>query len=131
MTILRASWATMAFTLFLGACVDEPEPDPGELTRRDEEPIGGVTFLLKVETARAHAFVHDRRGLPVPAVEVTLRHPGDPRVLVAKTNRKGVAAFGPLNPGFYFASVKGSAPERVHIVAAKDSPVVLRVESGR
>ena len=98
---------------------------------RNDDPIGGLTFVITVATAHAHAFVHDTRGLAVPAVEVSLRHPGDPRVLVAKANRKGIAAFGPLNPGFYFASVKGSEPQRVHITARKDNRILLCMERKR
>ena len=98
---------------------------------RNDDPIGGLTFVITVATAHAHAFVHDTRGLAVPTVEVSLRHPGDPRVLVAKANRKGIAAFGPLNPGFYFASVKGSEPQRVHITARKDNRILLCMERKR
>jgi hypothetical protein len=86
---------------------------------RGKEVIGGVTFQIETATAYANAFVHDHRGLPLPKVKVFLKHPGDPRVITAVTDKKGIAGFGPLNPGFYFAEISDElcAPVRVHIVA--------------
>jgi hypothetical protein len=83
---------------------------------KDEKLIGGVTFLIKVATAYAKIFVHDNYSLPVKNTEVLLSHPGDPRILVAKTDQKGIAAFGPLNPGFYFASIKNEKNEKAEAV---------------
>ncbi len=84
---------------------------------QDKKVIGGFTLQLKTATAFAKIFVHDCRGQSIPKTKVILRHPGDPRTLIAKTDKKGVAAFGPLNPGFYFAEAKDCScgPVRVHI----------------
>ena len=85
---------------------------------QNKKTVGGVTFLIKVATAAAQVFVHDHRGLPVPKVKVELRHPGDPRVMSAVTDRSGVAFFGPINPGFYFVDIKDElcVPVRIHVV---------------
>jgi hypothetical protein len=91
---------------------------------------GGITFLIETATAAAQFFVHDWRGLAVPRAKVILRHPGDPRELYAKSNKKGFAGFGPLNPGFYFAEVEkgGGAPVRVHITPGRENRFKLQIE---
>ncbi|MFC1855909.1 hypothetical protein ACFL2A_05150 [Thermodesulfobacteriota bacterium] len=85
----------------------------------DKEIIGGFTLLLRTATANARVFVHDCYGRPIPSTKVILSHPGDPRKLIAKTDKKGIAVFGPLNPGFYFASANdcgcGCGPVRAYI----------------
>jgi hypothetical protein len=85
--------------------------------KRDETTLGGVTFLLRTATAYADVAVYDQRGRPVPEATVNLRYPGDPRVLSTHTDGQGIANFGPLNPGFYFAHTKGTKgpPVRLHI----------------
>jgi hypothetical protein len=97
---------------------------------RNKKIVGGVTFQIKVATASARIFVHDNRGQDVPKATVELRHPGDPRILTAVTDGKGIASFGPLNPGFYFAGIKGerAAPVRIHIVAGKDNSIKIEKE---
>lgn len=96
---------------------------------RNRNPIGGMTFLLETATAYAGFFVHDAQGLAVSKAKVALSQPGDPRQLYALTNRRGIAEFGPLNPGFYFAEVEGygSASVRVHVIAGKKNQFKLRV----
>lgn len=88
---------------------------------QDKKIIGGVTFLVKVATAFAKIFVHDPHGRPIPKTTVLLRHPGDIRILSAVTNTRGIAAFDPLNPGFYFAEVKGkgSIPVRIQVMPGR------------
>lgn len=105
----------------------------GSLTARllhNGELIGGVTFLIEVATAYAQAYIITERGMRIPKVEVTLRHPGDPRKLVSVTNRDGVALFGPLNPGFYWANIKESdqPPIRVYIKPGKENPIQILAE---
>jgi len=94
--------------------------------------IGGVTFLIKTATAHAKILAHGRDGAPVAKMTVLLRYPGDPRVLSAVTNEKGIASFGPLNPGFYFAEMKGEkdAPLRVFIAPGKNNSFKFEM-SGR
>ena len=89
----------------------------------DKTVISGVTFHIKIATASARFFVHDYRGLPVSRATLLLKHPGDPRTLSAVTNGEGDAAFGPLNPGFYFAEIedKRDAPVRVHLIPGKEN----------
>lgn len=87
--------------------------------RRNEKAIGGMTFLLVTATAFAQVTIYDARGNSVPGVKVLLWHPGDPRKLTAPTDKKGVAHFGPLNPGFYFAQINEQSPERILIVQGK------------
>ena len=94
--------------------------------------VGGVTFLIKTATSFAKILAHDRKGTPVPKMTVLLRYPGDPRVLSAMTNDKGIASFGPLNPGFYFVEIKGEkdAPLRVYIAPSKENSFKFEM-SGR
>jgi hypothetical protein len=95
---------------------------------RDRDRIGGVTFLLKTATAKANVRVYTQRGLPVRGAQVNLTHPDDPRKLSAETDRAGIAQFGPLNPGFYFASTKGAGePVRLQVMAGKDNSIQLVV----
>ncbi len=102
----------------------------GQLTvtlLRGDEIIGGVTFLLTTATAFASVAVYNSRSLPVPNAEVILWQPGDPRRLTAKTDKKGIASFGPLNPGFYFANSKSieQPNARAFIAAGKDTTITL------
>jgi hypothetical protein len=94
----------------------------GELAvtvRRNREVVGGVTFLLMTGTGSANVAVYDARAVAARSATVILTQPEDPRELVARTDRSGVARFGPLNPGFYFARVQDSreAPTRLFIGA--------------
>ncbi len=101
---------------------------------RDKTLVGGVTFLIQAGTATALVAVYDHRGRPVPEAKVILWQPGDPRKLVAPADAKGVARFGPLNPGFYYAYTKGSdqPPVRFFAAAGAESRVTLTVDrSGR
>lgn len=100
----------------------------GRLTARlthNDKTIGGVTFLINVATAYAQAYALTENGMKVPKTEVILRHPGDPRRLASVTNKDGIAVFGPLNPGFYFASIKESKPVRVYIKPGKENPIQI------
>ena len=101
---------------------------------RERVVVGGVTVLISVGTAAAAVHVHDHRGLPTFDARVVLWHPGDPRKLQAPTDSKGVARFGPLNPGFYFAHTKGSdqSPVRLFAAVGETATVKLTVDrSGR
>ncbi len=100
----------------------------GLLTARllhNEKQIGGVTFQIETATAYAQAYVFTERGMKVPKFKVILRHPGDPRRIVSVTNRNGVAIFGPLNPGFYWATIEENdqPPVRVFIKPGKENPI--------
>jgi hypothetical protein len=102
----------------------------GQLTvtlLRGGKVIGGVTFLLTTATAFARVAVFNSRSLPVPGAEVILWQPGDPRKLTAKTDKRGIATFGPLNPGFYFTNSKGikQPKARAFIAAGKDTIITL------
>ena len=105
---------------------DTPDGKKGLLSvqvMRGKTAIGGMTFQIKTATAFAGIFVHDSRGLPDSRATVIIRRPGDPRLLSARTNKKGIATFGPLNPGFYFAEIKGKKEEplRIHITSGKEN----------
>lgn len=86
---------------------------------RNGKTIGGWTFLLTTATAFAEIFVHDKLGRALPKVKVALKYPGDPRRPTALTNEKGIACFGPLNPGFCFVQAIEEDPTRVLIVQGK------------
>lgn len=87
--------------------------------RRNRKTIGGMTFLLVTATAFAQAAVYDARGIALPDVKVILGHPGDPRRLMAPTDKQGIAHFGPLNPGFYFVQINEQSPVRIFVVQGK------------
>lgn len=98
---------------------------------RDRKAIGGVTFLLTIATAFAEVAVYNYRGIPMPKVRVTLRHPDDSRVLVAQTDSEGMAHFGPLNPGFYFAHVEDSDQPPVRLFAAPSQKNMVKLSIDR
>lgn len=95
--------------------------------RRNREVIGGVTFLLRIATASVLVALIDHRNMPVVGAKVILWQPGDPRKLTAAADRKGVARFGPLNPGFYFAHTRGSDQPPVRVWAAPDREARLQL----
>ena len=100
---------------------------------KNQRTVGGVTFLLKVATSHVMAYVYDAAGLAVPKAKVTLTAPQDPRRLEAFTDEKGLARFGPLNPGFYFAHTEGldEPPVRVHAAPGKEVQLRLRLHMGK
>jgi hypothetical protein len=83
--------------------------------------LSGVSMRFAVCTSHVVADVHGPDGHPAAKAKVLLTQPDDPRELTAVTDNKGVAAFGPLNPGFYFLSTPGSTrdPMPVHAVAGR------------
>jgi len=84
--------------------------------RRSKKVIGGMSFLITTATAFADVAIYNQYGLIVGDVKVLLTQPGDPRELIAETDKGGIAHFGPLNPGFYFAKVKGiKEPMRIFV----------------
>jgi len=89
--------------------------------------IGGTTFLLTTATAFAEVAVYNYRSILMPKTGVTLQHPGDFRVLIAQTNSKGIAHFGPLNPGFYFAQIEDSNQPPVRLFAAPSQKNVAKL----
>lgn len=97
----------------------------------EKKVIGGVTFLVKTATAFAKIFAYDDRGRPIPETKIVLHSPGDPRELSDTTNKMGIASFGPLNPGFYFAEIKDdrskhNTPTRIYITPGKNNTFRLK-----
>ncbi len=85
------------------------------LLLKDKKIIGGATFIVETATAHAHAMAFDERNLPISGAKIVLSQPGIATTLSAKTNKKGIAQFGPMNPGFYFAKVDGSDAKPIRV----------------
>jgi len=98
---------------------------------RNGEVIGGMTFLLKTETAYAKVAVYNSLSRPVVNAEVILQQPGDSRKLTAKTDKKGIATFGPLNPGFYFAHSEKIDQSKVRVFTPPGKETTITLIDGR
>ena len=108
--------------------------EKGRLTARlthNDQTIGGVTFLIKVITAYAQVYVLTEEGNRVANIEVMLIHPGDPRRLVSVTDKNGIAVFGPLNSGFYYASVRESKPVITYVKPGKENPIQILIKKSK
>jgi hypothetical protein len=95
---------------------------------RNRKNIGGWTFVLTTATAFATIAVCDERGRALPAIKVSLTHPGDPRRPMAPTDKQGIANFGPLNPGFYFVQVGEQPPTRILVEPGRKNAFQLVAE---